>query len=114
MEPGTSVQNLHAIRGVLTKFMRMLFPMEFRLDALSGCDALLPFHYPLTAGEMIFLPEKIDSLENSSTAYNYYLVTAAHLAGRHEFGTFALKLSDLPGFEGRGETGVEALDSFVA
>jgi len=41
-------------------------------------------------------------------------VTAAQLAGRHEFGTFKLCLADLPGFEERGETGVEAIESFVA
>jgi hypothetical protein len=36
------------------------------------------------------------------------------LAGRHEFGTFKLCLAELPGFEQRGETGVEAIESFVA
>jgi nitric oxide reductase NorD protein len=66
------------------------------------------------AGEMIHLPEQIDALGSSSLSYDYYLVTAAQLAGRHEFGTFKLCLADLPGFEERGETGVEAIESFVA
>ncbi|MBF6570014.1 MAG: VWA domain-containing protein [Candidatus Binataceae bacterium] len=114
MEAELTPQTLHPIRGVLTKFMRMLFPVEFRIDSIVGCDAMLPFHYPLLAGEMIYLPEKVDSLGSIESALGYYFVTAAHLAARHEFGTFALKLADLPGFEARGETGVEAIDSFVA
>ncbi|HUY19026.1 MAG TPA: VWA domain-containing protein [Candidatus Binataceae bacterium] len=114
MEAESTAQSLHPIRGVLTKFMRMLFPVEFRIDSLVGCDAMLPFHYPLLAGEMIYLPEKVESLASAESSLGYYLVTAAHLAARHEFGTFELKLADLPGFEDRGETGVEAIDSFVA
>jgi len=114
MENPATGQSLHPIRGVLTKFMRMLFPVEFRIDSLVGCDAILPFHYPLMAGEMIYLPEKVESLVNAEHSLGYYFTTAAHLAGRHEFGTFELRLGDLPGFEGRGETGVEAIDSFVA
>jgi nitric oxide reductase NorD protein len=114
MDNRATGQSLHSIRGVLTKFMRMLFPVEFRIDSLVGCDAILPFHYPLMAGEMIYLPEKVESLVNAEHSTGYYFTTAAHLAGRHEFGTFALKLGELPGFEGRGETGVEAIDCFVA
>jgi len=107
-------QALHEIKGVLTKFMRMLFPQEFRLDSIANCGPMLAFHYPLLAGEMIHLPERIEDLGSSALAYDYYLVTAAQLAGRHEFGTFKLCLADLPGFEERGETGVEAIESFVA
>ncbi len=107
-------QALHEIKGVLTKFMRMLYPQEFRLDSIANCGPLLAFHYPLLAGEMIHLPEQIDALGSPALAYDYYLVTAAHLAGRHEFGTFKLRLAELPGFEDRGESGVEAIESFVA
>ncbi|SRR5579871_111392 len=107
-------QALHEIKGVLTKFMRMLYPQEFRLDSIANCAPMLAFHYPLLPGEMIHLPELIDTLGSRALAYDYYLVTAAQLAGRHEFGTFKLCLADLPGFEERGETGVEAIESFVA
>src|SRR5690348_908673 len=107
-------QALHEIKGVLTKFMRMLYPQEFRLDSIANCGPMLAFHYPLLAGEMIHLPEQIDALGSRALAYDYYLVTAAQLAGRHEFGTFKLCLAELPGFEERGETGVEAIESFVA
>ena len=107
-------QALHEIKGVLTKFMRMLYPQEFRLDSIANCGPMLAFHYPLLAGEMIYLPEQIDALGSRALAYDYYLVTAAQLAGRHEFGTFKLCLADLPGFQERGETGVEAIESFVA
>ncbi len=107
-------QALHEIRAMLTKFMRMLYPQEFRLDSIANCAPLLAFHYPMLAGEMIHLPEQIDAFGASTSAYDYYLVTAAHLAGRHEFGTFELRLAELPGFRERGETGVEAIDSFVA
>ncbi len=47
-------------------------------------------------------------------ARDYYILTAAHLAGRHEFGTFAFRLADMPGFEDRAEIGLEALDSYVS
>ena len=107
-------QALHEIKGVLTKFMRMLYPQEFRLDSIVNCAPMLAFHYPLLPGEMIHLPELIDTLGSQALAYDYYLVTAAQLAGRHEFGTFKLCLADLPGFEERGETGVEAIESFIA
>ncbi|MGH7814150.1 MAG: nitric oxide reductase activation protein NorD [Candidatus Binataceae bacterium] len=106
-------QELHEIKGVLTKFMRMLFPLEFRIDALPNCAPALPFHFPLAAGEMIYLPERVEPLGGRGDAYNYYVVTAANLAARHDFGTFKLRLADLPGFEDRGETGVEAIDGFV-
>ncbi len=113
-EAPDTAQSLHTIRGVLTKFMRMLFPLEFRIDSVADCGAILPFHYPLLPGEMIYLPERVAGLGASGLAYDYYMVTTAHLAARHEFGTFSLRLADLPGFEERGETGVEALDSFVS
>ncbi len=112
--PGETGQALHEIKGVLTKFMRMLFPLEFRMDTLANCPPMLPFHYPLLAGEMIYLPDRIDQFASKADAYTYYLVTAAHLASRHDFGSFKLRLADLPGFEDRGETGVEAIDSYVA
>ncbi|HZO80175.1 MAG TPA: VWA domain-containing protein [Candidatus Binataceae bacterium] len=104
---------LHEIKGVLTKFMRMLHPQEFRLDSIANCGPMLAFHYPLLAGEMIHLPEQVEALAPPASAYDYYFVIAAHLAGRHEFGTFNLRLADLSGFEDRGETGVEAIESFV-
>jgi nitric oxide reductase NorD protein len=105
---------LHEIKGVLTKFMRMLYPQEFRLDSIANCGPMLAFHYPLLAGEMIHLPEQVEAFGARASAWDYYFVTAAHLAGRHEFGTFKLRLADLPGFEDRAETGVEAIESFVA
>jgi nitric oxide reductase NorD protein len=105
---------LHAVKGMLTKFMRMLFPLEFRIDSLPNPGAILPFHYPLVGGEMIFLPETVAGIGNPSTARDYYVLTAAHMAARHEFGTYALRLRDLAGFEDRAETGVEAIDSYVS
>ncbi len=107
-------QNLFEIKGVLTKFMRMLFPLEFRIDSIANSAPMLPFHYPLMPGEMIYLPEKLEPFGTRGDAYIYYFVTTAHLAARHDFGTFKLKLADIAGFEERGETGVEAIDSFVA
>ncbi|MGH7916636.1 MAG: nitric oxide reductase activation protein NorD [Candidatus Binataceae bacterium] len=112
MESSADNQQLHTFKGMLTKFMRMLFPLEFRIDSMSGSGAMLPFHYPLLAGEMIYLPEVVAGGEELSR--DYYVVTAAHLAARHEFGTFDLKLAELPGFERRGETGAEALESYVS
>jgi nitric oxide reductase NorD protein len=105
---------LFMVKGMLTKFMRMLFPLEFRIDSLPESGAILPFHYPLLYGGMIYLPERINGIGGADSARDYYVLTAAHLAGRHEFGTFDLKLADLPGFDDRAETGLEALDSFVA
>lgn len=110
--PGTGT--LHDIKGPLTKFMRMLFPIEFRLDSIAGCGALAPFSYPLTTGEVIRLPERVEDLGTGELAHYYYFVTAAHLAGRHEFGTYELRLGELTGFEGRNETGLEAIDCFAA
>ncbi len=106
--------HLHEIKGLLTKFMRMLYPLEFRMDSIANFAAALPLRYPIGPGEMIHLPESIDGLASREDAYEYYLVVAAHLAGRHEFGTFELRLADLAGFEERHETGVEALASFVS
>ncbi len=106
--------SLHEIKGVVTKFMRMLFPLEFRIDSLTNSSVMLPFHYPLMAGEMIYLPERIDSLEDAKQTHDYFFAVAAHLASRHEFGTFDLNLSDIPGFDERGEKGAEAIDCFVA
>jgi hypothetical protein len=97
---------------MLTKFMRMLFPLEFRLDSIANTGALLPFHYPLVPGEMIYLPERVSQM-GAELARDYYILTAAHLAARHEFGTFDFRLSEMAGFEDRGETGVEALDGFI-
>jgi nitric oxide reductase NorD protein len=112
--PQEKPQPLFEVKGVVTKFMRMLFPVEFRVDSLQNSAPLLPYHYPLAAGEMIFLPEQVEPFGAAGSAYDYYFVTAAHLAARHDFGTFKLHLADIPGFEDRGETGVEAIDSFVA
>ncbi|HXZ89067.1 MAG TPA: VWA domain-containing protein [Candidatus Binataceae bacterium] len=105
---------LYMVKGMLTKFMRMLFPVEFRLDSLPNTGPILPFHYPLMPGEMIYLPETVSALGGAAMARDYYILTAAHLAGRHEFGTFGFRLADMPGFEERAETGVEALDSYVS
>jgi len=105
---------LYMVKGMLTKFMRMLFPVEFRLDSLPNTGPILPFHYPLMPGEMIYLPETVSTLGGAAMARDYYVLTAAHLAGRHEFGTFGFKLADMPGFEDRAETGLEALDSYVS
>jgi nitric oxide reductase NorD protein len=109
------VLELHQVKGVITKFMRMLFPLEFRLDGISGQGGVsAAFRYPLLAGEVIYLPERTEPLSSRDEAFVYYKVIAAHLAARHEFGSFALKLNDLPGFDDRGETGLEALQAFVA
>ncbi len=99
---------------MLTKFMRMLFPVEFRIDSLANTGAVLPFHYPLMPGEMIYLPDMVSGIGDASMARDYYVLTAGHLAGRHEFGTFDFRLADVSGFEERGETGIEALDSYVS
>jgi hypothetical protein len=94
--------------------MRMLFPLEFRIDSISDFPPALPFRYPLLAGEVIRLPEKVEAFDGREAAFSYYKVLTAHLAGRHEFGTFSLRLADLPGFEERAEVGVEALSSFIS
>ncbi len=104
---------LFMVKGMLTKFMRMLFPLEFRIDTLPNAGAVLPFHYPMSGGEMILLPETIAGIGGAPMARDYYVLTAAHLAGRHEFGSYALRLADLAGFAERGETGVEAIDGFI-
>ena len=84
----SNVLELHEIRGVLTKFMRMLFPLEFRLDAISGEGPVsAAFRYPLLAGEVIYLPGRSDSFSNRDEAFAYYKVITAHLAARHEFGS---------------------------
>lgn len=107
-------QALYQVKGMLTKFMRMLFPLEFRIDSMAHSGATLPFHYPLTAGEMIYLPESVAGIGGAEMARDYFVVTAAHLAGRHEFGTFDFRLAEMPGFEERAEAGVEAIDGYVA
>ncbi|HVN27546.1 MAG TPA: VWA domain-containing protein, partial [Candidatus Binataceae bacterium] len=106
--------SLHEVKGIVTKFMRMLFPLEFRVDSLTNSSVMLPFHYPLMAGEMIYLPERIETLGDDRQTRDYFIAVAAHLASRHEFGTFDLTLSDIPGFDDRGEKGAEAIDCFVA
>jgi hypothetical protein len=105
---------LHMVKGMLTKFMRMLFPLEFRIDSLPNVGATLPFHYPLMPGEMIYLPETVSGIGGAEMARDYYVVTAAHLAARHEFGSFDFRLADISGFEDRAEIGVEALESYVS
>jgi nitric oxide reductase NorD protein len=110
----TDTHELYLVKGMLTKFMRMLFPLEFRIDSLPNTGAVLPFHYPLMPGEMIYLPDMISGIGDGKLARDYYVLTAGHLAARHEFGTFAFRLADISGFEERGETGVEALDSYVS
>jgi hypothetical protein len=105
---------LYVVKGMLTKFMRMLFPLEFRIDSLPNTGAVLPFHYPLMPGEMIYLPDMVTGLGDDKLARDYYVLTAANLAARHEFGTFDFKLAAIAGFEERGETGVEALESYVS
>lgn len=112
-EPSDS-HALYQVKGMLTKFMRMLFPVEFRIDSLPNTGAVLPFHYPLLPGEMIYLPDMIAGFGSEQMARDYYVLTASHLAARHEFGTFEFKLADVNGFEERGEIGVEALESYVS
>ncbi len=112
-EPADS-HALYQVKGMLTKFMRMLFPVEFRIDSLPNTGAVLPFHYPLMPGEMIYLPDMIAGLGSEQAARDYYVLTASHLAGRHEFGTFDFELAQMSGFEERAERGVEAIDSYVS
>jgi nitric oxide reductase NorD protein len=104
---------LHEVKGVLTKVMRMLFPLEFRIDSLANFSNALPFRFPFATGEVIHLPESVDGLGSHDNSFDYYLMLATHLAGRHEFGTYEIRLADLPGFEERGEVGLEALSAFV-
>jgi nitric oxide reductase NorD protein len=105
---------LYQVKGMLTKFMRMIYPLEFRIDSLPDSGATLPFHYPLIGGEMIYLPETVSGIGGVEMTRDYFVLTAAHLAGRHEFGTFDFALSAIPGFEERAECGVEAIDGYVA
>src|SRR5580692_1651159 len=105
---------LYRVKGMLTKFMRMIFPLEFRIDSMPNSGATLPFHYPLVGGEMIYLPETVAGIGGAEMARDYFVLTAAHLAGRHEFGTFDFQLASMPGFEERSEAGVEAIDGYVA
>src|SRR5579883_1099777 len=105
---------LHEVKGVLTKFMRMLFPLEFRLDGIGSEGAVsAAFRYPLMAGEVICLPQRLQNFASREAAFSYYKVITAHLAARHEFGSFALRLNQVPGFEQRGETGLEALAAYL-
>ena len=83
-ETPEKTQNLFEIKGVLTKFMRMLFPLEFRIDSIANTSPMLPFQYPLVPGEMIYLPEKVEPFGKPGGAYNYYFVTTAHLAARQD------------------------------
>ena len=110
---GPTALGLHEIRSVLAKFMRMMFPMDFRLDALEGRGPVPAFRYPLLGGEVLYLPERADGLGSRGGAFVYYKVIAAHLAARHDYGTFDFALAQLPEFQGRGERGVEALDAYV-
>ena len=80
-EIAEKAQDLFEIKGVLTKFMRMLFPLEFRIDSIANSGPMLPFHYPLLPGEMIYLPERLEPFGTRGDAYIYYFVTTAHLAG---------------------------------
>src|ERR1700693_6244751 len=93
--PSADEHPLYTVRGMLTKFMRMVFPLEFRIDSLAGTGATLPFHYPLEPGEMIYLPETVSGIGGAAMARDYYILTAAHLAGRHEVGTFELRVGDM-------------------
>ena len=45
---------------------------------------------------MIYLPETVDAFGGADEERSYYLLTAAHLAARHEFGTFDFRLADIP------------------
>ncbi len=68
---------LYLVKGMLTKFMRMLFPLEFRIDSLANTGAVLPFHFPLMPGEMIYLPDMVSGIGGASMARDYYVLTAA-------------------------------------
>jgi nitric oxide reductase NorD protein len=115
MIAGTELQiGLHSFRGVLTKFLRMLFGREFRIDSLPEPKARAAFSFPLQAGARIYLPERVEEMPQPDLAFRYYKVLAAHLAARHEFGSFSLRLGELPGFEGRAESGTQALEAFAA
>jgi nitric oxide reductase NorD protein len=114
-EAPTQVLELHEVKGVLTKFMRMLFPLEFRLDGIGSEGGVsAAFRYPLVVGEVIYLPQRLENFGSRDAAFGYYKVIAAHLAARHEFGSFALKLNQMPGFDERGETGLEAVHAYLA
>ena len=112
----TETVELHEIKGVLAKFMRMLHPLEFRIDTLEQADPrpIAPFRYPFSAGNMVYLPARIEAPARQINAYDYYVLAAAHLAGRHEFGSYRLRLGELEGFAGRSEEGCGALEAFCA
>ena len=82
---------LHQVKGLLTKVMRMLFPLEFRIDSLANLTNALPFRFPFANGEVVHLPESVDGLGSHDDCFDYYLMLAAHLAGRHEFGTYDIR-----------------------
>jgi nitric oxide reductase NorD protein len=105
---------LHDFRGVLAKFVRMLFGREFRIDSFPESKPLAAFSFPLRQTMRIRLPERLEDPDRGLPAFTYYKVLAAHLGARHEFGTFSLSLGDLPGFEGRSESGAAALEAFPA
>ena len=75
---------LYQVKGMLTKFMRMIYPLEFRIDSLPESGATLPFHYPLIGGEMIYLPESVSGIGGVEMTRDYFVLTAAHLAGRRK------------------------------
>ncbi len=105
---------LHDFRGVLNKFVKMLFGRDFRVDSFSDTRPLAVFSFPLRDSLRIFLPERLEGWSEKAEVFRYYKVLVAQLAARHEFGTFALNLGELPGFEGRAEQGRKALEGFVA
>ena len=72
---------LFMVKGMLTKFMRMLFPLEFRIDSLPESGAILPFHYPLLYGGMIYLPERINGIGGADAARVSAAVRRKLLAG---------------------------------
>jgi nitric oxide reductase NorD protein len=111
----SQILELHEVKGVLTKFMRMLFPLEFRLDGVGSEGAVsAAFRYPLVVGEVIYLPQRLEKFDSRDAAFSYYKVITAHMAARHEFGSFEFKLNEMPGFDERGETGLEALQAYLA
>jgi hypothetical protein len=112
-EPIRPHSGLHEFRGVLAKFVRMLFGRDFRIDSFPEFKPLAAFTFPLRESARISLPERIEEFPSRSSAFRYYKVLAAHLAARHEFGSFSLTLGELPGFAGRVEAGAQAVDAFI-
>jgi hypothetical protein len=79
------------IEGLLQRYTRMLARRNLRVVSGPG----LWLRPPITAsGEpLVRLPERIDLFATAEENQGFYLLSAAHAAGRYEYGTHAFSLA---------------------